>query len=299
VVVIAGHGTGYHICLWDAWVTHGDFVANYLNKINDNGLNSSPIERLDVLSTICYAGALIDDFRDNFHNLRRQAWPNARHISILTGCDYNEESSSFFAVPLLIGLRTDGQDVPDLNGDQVLSIYEYFDHSAKNDLINPPDPYTPGVPETIYVQGESYLPGFCIDGCCEEHPLYYEWNGATLHLSINNEERGRVVADPEPNVHSHLQYKVGTEVALQAVPEPNMLFLCWKIAKDPCCVGGVNDFIFDANNPVNLVLNEDVHMTACFRDPIEPFFKCSSNVAPLLPVMLGVLGLFVVVRRTR
>ncbi len=159
--------------IWD-W----DFVQNYVNLLQANAHGCSPIERLVAAATTCYSGGLIDDLRNNFHDLRGSTWPNARQLSILTGSDAIEQSSSAFGISLIIALRNDCADVTDLNGDGSLSTYELFNHAARNDFINPDHPYyTPFVPSTRYVTGESYVPGLCLDGCCSEHPLYYEWEG--------------------------------------------------------------------------------------------------------------------------
>ena len=80
----------------------------------------------------------------------------------------------------------------------------------------------------------------------------------------------------------------GTEVTLTAEPDEGKAFNMWKLY-DPNHPGDANYVVTDANNPITLLMNGDYE--------VEVKFKCGSGLEPMLPVMLGVLGACVWVRR--
>ncbi|MBN1341406.1 MAG: hypothetical protein JXQ73_01935 [Phycisphaerae bacterium] len=286
-VIISGHGghDGGLACdvrLYCGSMSDSDFVQNHVNLINSAGGGSCPIECLDVVVTTCYGGGFIDDFRDNFHGLRGSSWPNARHLSIMTASDAIELSYLMFAVPLLTQLRNDGAGVPDLDGDDLLSIYEYYDYSAKEDIANPDVPYTPYVPGTLYVEGENHF----MDS---EHPLYYEWNGCVLDLRVFNSLSGTIEIDPLSDEANRLCYACGTEVTLTAQPIPERSFRSWTIWTDPNQCGDANFAVVETNCVLHLTMDGDCVVEAAFR--------CGSDLPPFIAMTLLALAAGSVIRR--
>jgi hypothetical protein len=301
VVVIGGHGarglsgvaTSMRVQLSSGLVWDYAFVSNCLNKINNNSHSGSPIERLDMIMTMCYGGGLIDDCRSNFNSLRGTTWPNAKHFSALTAGDGFDITSGLFGVYMVQAMRGDGAGVPDLNGDGVLSIYEYFDHAARVDITNPTVPYTPYIPQTIYVPSNSYIPIPYGTGYIAEHPLYYEWNApVSLNASWRLSGQGHVDLNPEPNDANAPQYPYGMRVTLTAVPVDGRIFKNWELY-DPNHPDDGNYMVTDANNPISIFLNGDRQVMAVFG--------CSSGVEQALPLMGigGLMGLFVSRRARR
>jgi hypothetical protein len=286
-IAITGHGgysggLGCTISLYGSSLSDSSFVANYLNRINIAGNGSCPIERLVVLVTTCYGGGFIDNLRDNFHTLRGSVWPNARQFAIMTASDAVELSYLMFGIYLGASLRIDGQDVPDLNGDGVLSIYEYYDHAAKIDPTNPQAPYTPYVPETLYVRGEHYL-------ALSEHPLYYEWNGCLLNLHVINGICGDVQLAPPSTEPNRLCYAAGTQVILTAVPDSGKGFVAWTIWEDANHYGDSNFATEDANSVLHLTMSKDY--------AIDARFKCGTDASPLIGAALLALAMTIAIRR--
>ncbi len=105
-------------------------------------------------------------------------------------------------------------------------------------------------------------------------PLY------ALTVTINDEQRGAVTADP--NLPS---YPGGTPVTLTGEPNEGSSFNKWKM-HDP--LDANNDYT-DTNNPTTLVMDRDWEVKAAF--------KCGSELGPMLPMILVGLGMFAVVRR--
>ncbi|MBN1341407.1 MAG: hypothetical protein JXQ73_01940 [Phycisphaerae bacterium] len=286
-IVISGHGSSSgglscSACFYDGIMRDWDLVQNHLNQINAAGGGSCPIECLDVVATTCYCGGFIDDFRDNFHALRGSVWPNAKHFSIMTASDAIEASVLMFAAPLLTELRNGGLNVPDLDEDGVLSIYEYYEYAAKHDLTNPELPYTPYVPGALYVQGEHHV-------TYSEHPLYYEWNGCVLDLRVFNSPWGSVEIDPPSDEPNRLSYARGTDVTLTALPNPDRSFRCWTIWADPNQSGDANFGLVDTNAVLCLTLDGDY--------VVEAAFKCGSDLPPFIAMTLLALGVGSVIRR--
>ena len=109
-----------------------------------------------------------------------------------------------------------------------------------------------------------------------------------LNLNIVNEPWGSVQVDPNaPNLPADL-HPAGSEVTLTATPIEGKGLKHWQVF-DPNHPGDANYAAIDANNPITLLMDTDREVTAVF--------KCGSSVGPLLPMMLGVLGLVVWVKR--
>jgi hypothetical protein len=114
---------------------------------------------------------------------------------------------------------------------------------------------------------------------------------ATLTLTRWPPTWGSVAKAPEPlrtvgqNRH---KYEAGTEVILTAEPNDPRGFKHW-IIYDPNVPGLDANAVIDANLTTTITMDTDRRVKAVFR--------CGNNAGPLLPMMVGVLGLFAVVRR--
>jgi hypothetical protein len=301
IVVIGGHGsrgtagvaTSMKVQLNNATVWDTTFISSYFGKINTNSHNASPIERLDLIMTMCDGGGLIDDFRTFFSTCRGNGkWPNAKHITAMTAGDGFDITSGLFGVYMVQSMRASGEGVPDLNGNGVLSIYEYYNHAAHVDITNPTVPYTPYIPDTLYQPSDYYIP-IPFDGdVIHEHPLYYEWN-ATMSLSVSHrlESQGQVEITPAPSDPNAPAYSYDTRVTLNAVPVPDRIFKYWEVY-DPQHPGDANYMATDANNPLAVVMTADRQVTAVFG--------CSSGAEQALPLTaVGLLLLGGVLRLMR
>jgi hypothetical protein len=305
-VVIGGHGargysgqaTSMRVQLADGLIYDTAFVANCFNQINNNTHGGSPVERVDLLMTMCYGGGLIDDFRNDFHALRGTTWPNASHLSCLTAGDGFDVTTGFMGVKMVQYLM-DSNSVVDLDGDGDLSIYEFFEWSAKNDLTNPdlnwdPD-YTPYIPETLYVPSLYYFPVMWNGSYLGEHPLYYEWNAPAPMMALlverQLESQGHVELSPEPDDANQPRYPQGTVVLATAVPIQDRVFKHWLVY-DPDHLDDANYAVEDSNNPLTVVMDRDRRIAAVFG--------CSNGVGQVLPPMLiGLLTIGVITRRAR
>jgi len=105
----------------------------------------------------------------------------------------------------------------------------------------------------------------------------------TLTVTVNNVNYGSVAV--EPNLPA---YPYGMVVTLTGNPVEGKSFKFWRIY-DPNHPGDANWAEDDANNPIALTMDSDWE--------VEARFKCGSSMGPLFPLMLGVMGLFVWVRR--
>ncbi len=105
----------------------------------------------------------------------------------------------------------------------------------------------------------------------------------TLSLSIVNASWGAVSVVPEPDDANDLSYPVGVEVTLTAEPGDDKEFGGWRIY-DPNYPDDPNYATVDMANPLTIVMDEDYR--------IEAVFQCGSNMGPMLPVILLVLGVF-------
>jgi hypothetical protein len=111
-----------------------------------------------------------------------------------------------------------------------------------------------------------------------------------LTLTETNDSWGDVQIDPTPADANNMQFLTGTPVTLTAVPVEGKDFRYWQIF-DPNYPNDANHATIDANASTTIVMNTDMH--------VDAVFKCGSNAAPFLPMILGLLGLGVVVRRRR
>ncbi|MBN1345900.1 MAG: hypothetical protein JXQ73_24635 [Phycisphaerae bacterium] len=123
----------------------------------------------------------------------------------------------------------------------------------------------------------------------------------TLSLGTVNGLWGTVTVSPEPN-DSNLPefapddpnlriYPGGTEVTLTAEPVEGRYFRHWELY-DPNYPGDANYAELDSNCTTTLTMADSREVTAVF--------KCGSGLAtPLVPMMLGVLGLSAAIRRRR
>lgn len=109
-----------------------------------------------------------------------------------------------------------------------------------------------------------------------------------LTMSYILGENGQVYLDPEPNDSNLPEYASGTEVLLTAVPIEGKGFKHWWLF-DPNHPGDSNHVFADSNNPTTILMDADREVTA--------IFTCCLDVNPLPPVMLGMLGLTVWIRR--
>jgi hypothetical protein len=114
------------------------------------------------------------------------------------------------------------------------------------------------------------------------------WITYKLEVTCKSEKYGQVDLDPIPSDPNQPRYLVGTEVTLTADPCDGRGWKKWKIV-DPEHPDDGNYTVIDTNMSTTIVMNSDREVTAVFT--------CSDNVSPLLPVMLGVLGLFAWARR--
>jgi len=107
-------------------------------------------------------------------------------------------------------------------------------------------------------------------------PAFYR-----LVLTVRHDEWGDVDIQPEPNDANDPQFPEGTPVVLTANPIPGKGFRHWFIY-DPNRPGDANYAVSDANLTTSIVMASDMYVKAAF--------KCGSGVGPLLPMMLGILG---------
>ncbi len=109
-----------------------------------------------------------------------------------------------------------------------------------------------------------------------------------LHVNLDGPRDGDVAIDPVPDDPELPEYPLGTAVTLTGDPAPGRTFKQWRIF-DPNHPGDANYAVIDSNHLITIVINADREVTASFR--------CGMGTEPILPVMLGVLGLFVLIRR--
>ncbi len=104
-----------------------------------------------------------------------------------------------------------------------------------------------------------------------------------LELNIINPSWGSVDVMPP-----WVAYPPGYTVQLTAVPEPNRGFNQWTLY-DPNYPSDANYATYDATNPIWITMMSDRQVDAAF--------KCGTSVGPMLPMMLGMVGLLWLSRR--
>ncbi len=112
----------------------------------------------------------------------------------------------------------------------------------------------------------------------------------SLTLTETNDPWGTVEVSPEPNDPQSPQFPEGTDVTLTAVPAEGKEFRQWEIF-DPNYPNDANYATIDVNLSTTIVMDTDRHVNAVW--------KCGSGAGPLLPLTLGVVGLFMLVKRYR
>lgn len=127
----------------------------------------------------------------------------------------------------------------------------------------------------------------------------------SLSLTVKKQDRGTVTIEPDllddpnnastdPNVptdpNEPRRYTDGTEIVLLATPVEGKSFKAWKIF-DPNHPGDTNYVVQDSNTVLYLTMDTD--------HEVQAVFKCASGIETLLPMVLGVLGLFALARRAR
>lgn len=112
----------------------------------------------------------------------------------------------------------------------------------------------------------------------------------TLSIDTVNDAWGDVGFSPEPNDANMPIYPEGTEVTLTATPIEGKSFNHWKLY-DANFPGDANYAAIDSNNPITIEMMDDREVTAVF--------KCGGSMGQLLPIMLGVLGMLLVVKKRR
>ncbi len=103
-----------------------------------------------------------------------------------------------------------------------------------------------------------------------------------LMLTVNGPDKGDVDMDPLPSasIDTRHWYPIDTSVVLTAEPDDGKIFMGWEGNVPP----GQEHY-----SPITITMDSDKEITASF--------KCGLGTGPMLPMTLGVLGLFVWVRR--
>jgi len=112
----------------------------------------------------------------------------------------------------------------------------------------------------------------------------------TLTLTEVKGSWGDVTLLPRPTDANVSQFPLGMPVTLTATPIEGKGFKHWEIYVDPNFMGDANYAVIDANLTTVITMDADKGVTAVF--------KCGSGVGPILPMILGVLGLAVWVKRS-
>ncbi|MBN1341640.1 MAG: SUMF1/EgtB/PvdO family nonheme iron enzyme [Phycisphaerae bacterium] len=115
----------------------------------------------------------------------------------------------------------------------------------------------------------------------------FTWPNYVLTIDKVNSLWGNVNTEP---FSPSYEYPACSELILNAQPTEGKAFKHWEIY-DPNFPGDANYATYDSNLTTTIVMMTDREVTAVF--------KCGSDAGPLLPMMLGVLGLFVLARRIR
>ena len=112
----------------------------------------------------------------------------------------------------------------------------------------------------------------------------YWGDHVVLTLEVKGQDKGDVDLDPAPTatIDPRHWYPIDTSVTLTAEWNQGKSWMGWGGDVDP------NDIY---TNPLTLVMDSDKEITTAF--------KCGLGTAPMLPMMLGVLGVFALLRRGR
>ncbi len=102
-----------------------------------------------------------------------------------------------------------------------------------------------------------------------------------LTVVVVNDEWGKVLLDPEPADPNAPRYAAGTLVTLTADPNESKVLKYWRIY-DPNHPGDANYAVTDSNNPISVLMDGDQQVSA--------HFTCGSDLAPLLPALVLVVG---------
>ncbi len=141
--------------------------------------------------------------------------------------------------------------------------------SAHSPCINAGDPngdYT----DQIDIDGEPRVVGSNVDMGADE----FAW---VLTLDVRGNDKGEAIVDP-----NDMYYEPNAVVTLYAHAYEGKGFFGWS---------GDVPAGQEQHNPLTITMDTDKDITATF--------KCGLGTGPLLPMMLGALGLFVVARRRR
>jgi len=111
---------------------------------------------------------------------------------------------------------------------------------------------------------------------------------AVLTLTEKNPDYGDVDFDPEPNDPNVLAFPLGTPLTLTAVPVEGKMLKHWEIF-DPNFPNDANYAIIDANASTTTIMNDDMH--------VHVAWKCGNQLDLMLPMAMGVLGLYALARR--
>jgi len=125
------------------------------------------------------------------------------------------------------------------------------------------------------IDDASYFSGFRVVQC----------GGYVFTLSLVNESYGHVDVEPNRPVHPP-----GALVTLTPVPHEHRTFREWTVFA-PNHPDDANYAAIDANNPLVVVLNDDLH--------VQGAFKCGSGLGPMLPLALGLIGAMGPARREK
>ncbi len=109
-----------------------------------------------------------------------------------------------------------------------------------------------------------------------------------LTVKRNNPGYGTVDLDPAPGDANTPTYPGRTEVTLTAQPNGNKAFKYWRIY-DPNHPGDGNYAAIDSNNPITIVMSD--------AQRVKAKFTCGGGMGPMLPMVLGAMGLVAFARR--
>ncbi|MBN1345114.1 MAG: right-handed parallel beta-helix repeat-containing protein [Phycisphaerae bacterium] len=151
--------------------------------------------------------------------------------------------------------------------------------SPNSPCIDAGDPdFTPDPNRPFDIDVEPRVRGGRVDMGADE----YWADHVVLSLQIKGQDRGDVDLDPAPTASIDLRhwYPIDTSVTLTAEWDEGRSWTGWAGDVDP------NDIY---SNPLTITMDSDKE--------ISTSFKCGAGASPMLPMMLGALGLFAWTRR--